>query len=218
MPWSVPYYQEVEKWLPIYWPPYNWQIRDSSYPPQHAPMPYGFIAPWWLHDKSQWPYETIPWNQKVFGAISARKVWMWSKNPDPPGELKSSPPFGTMKYDTPTDRPHSIGTLRIQMRPEVYLSINPLPSLWDQAKLEEALRVMSRTRPIKLQTADGSSITIKKIQSAPWNAPKTGYREMKAERDAAMKAKREAERQEQLAAEIARNKDARREPSTDLFS
>jgi hypothetical protein len=211
--WSTPYFQEVEKWLPIYWPPYYWQVRDSSYPPQHAPMPYGFLAPWWLHDKSQWPYEVIPWNQKVFGAISARKIWMWSKYPNPPGELKSSPPFGTMKVDTPTDRPHSIGTLRIQMRPEVWLEINPLPSLWDQAKLENALRIMSRIRPIKLQTADGGSITIKKIEAAPWNQYNKEYQERRAE----MKAKREAEHQEMLAKEIA-SYDSKQKPSVDLFS
>jgi hypothetical protein len=217
MSWSTPYLQEVEKWLPIYWPPYSWQIRDSSHPMQHAPMPYGFLAPWWLHDKSQWPYETIPWNQKVFGAISARKVWMWSKNPDPPGELKSSPPFGTMKVDTPTDRPHSIGTLRIQMRPEVWLQINPLPALWGEGKLQAALQEMSRKRPIRLQTEDGSSITIKSIVSAPWNQHKNDIQE----RRAAMKAKKEAEHQKQLAAEIERTESdfkPKPKPKPDLFT
>jgi hypothetical protein len=211
MSWSTPYLQEIEKWLPIYWPPYNWQIRDGSLPFQHAPIPDGFLAPWWLYDKSQWPYAEIPWNQKVFGAISARKVMMWSKYPNPPGELQNPPPFGTVKYDTTINRPHSIGTLRVMMRPEVWLDISPPPRLWAEGKLNEALRIMSRTRPIKLQT-DTGSITIKSIVSAPWNQHNKEYQE----RRAAMKAKREAEHQELLAKEIARTK-GEPQPSKDLF-
>jgi hypothetical protein len=140
-----------------------------------APIPEGFVAPWWLYPKDQWPYETIPWGDKIFGAFSARKIMMYSKNPDPPGELQSHPPFGTIKVTTPTQpSPNALTPIKIHMRPEIWLDTTPPPYMWEKAKLEEALRVMSRTRPIRLRTESGS-ITIKAIRSAPWNQhkPKT---------------------------------------------
>jgi hypothetical protein len=215
MPWSTPYLQEIEKWLPIYWPPYEYETRQPPFQPFTLPIPPNGYSqlPWWKNpDKSTWPYDTIPWNQKVFGAISARKVMMWSKYPNPPGELQNPPPFGTVKYDTTINRPHSIGTLRVMMRPEVWLDISPPPRLWDQEKLKVALQEMSRKRPIKLRTADGSSITIKSIVSAPWNQHKNDIQE----RRASIKDKREAEHQELLAKEIARTK-GEPQPSKDLF-
>jgi hypothetical protein len=213
--WATPYLQEAEKWLPIYWPNYEYETRQPPFLPFTLPIPpngYGGL-PWWKNpDKATWPYSEIPWAPKVFGALSARKVIMRSKNPDPAGELKSHPPFGTMKVDTPTDRPHSIGTLRIQMRPEVWLDITPPPRLWAQGKLEEALRQMSRTRPIKLHTEDGS-ITIKSIVSAPWLQHDAEFKERKE----ALRATREERAAEVLAAEIVRT-GGQSQPSKDLFT
>jgi hypothetical protein len=165
MPWEISYWLLAEKWLPPYWPPHEWQIRDGSIPMQHAPIPEGFAAPWWLYPKSQWPYDTIPWEPKIFGAFHARKVMM---NPE---NVQSFPPFGIHKVKTPTHHPHSIGSVKIHMRPPVWLDISPHPSLWAEAKLYEALRIMSQKRPIKLQMGSGS-ITIKSIRSANWRQHK----------------------------------------------
>jgi hypothetical protein len=167
MPWPISYLLPAEKWFPIYWPPYPWQVRDLSQPMQLPPIPEGFLAPWWLHDKSQWPYDKIPWEPKVLGAFSARRVTMWSKDPQEYTNLKNPPSFGTIKVKTPIDHPHSIGTIKVHMPPPVWLDISPHPSLWAEAKLHEALRIMSRTRPIRMQTEDGT-ITIKAMRHENW--------------------------------------------------
>jgi hypothetical protein len=163
MPWQVSYWLPAEKWLPPCWPPYSWQ----SVPYPSAP-PEG-IWPWWLYPKDQWPYDKIPWDNKVFGAFTARKVTMW------PEDLKNYPPFGTMNLKTAsTYHPPPSGTIKVHTRPMVWLDTTPPPYMWEKAKLEEAPRTMSRIRPIRLKTEDGS-ITIKNIRSAPWNQykPKT---------------------------------------------
>jgi hypothetical protein len=161
MPWQMSYWLPAEKWMPIYWPPYPWQIRDLSQPMQLPEPPLeGGPWPWWLYPKSQWPVQA-PWEPKVFGAFSARKVVMHPEN------LHHWPPFGVIKVKTPTDHPHRIGTIKVHMPPPMWLDITPHPSLWAEAKLTEALRVMSRTRPIKLITDEGS-ITIKSMRSANW--------------------------------------------------
>jgi hypothetical protein len=131
-------------------------------------IPEGFNAPWWLYPKDQWPYQA-PWGQKTLGAFSARRVMMWPEN------LQNYPPFGNIKVKTPTQpSPNALTPIRVHMRPEVWLDVSPHPSLWAKGKLEDALRTMSRTRPIRLKTEDGS-ITIKAIRSASWNQhkPKT---------------------------------------------
>jgi hypothetical protein len=99
MSWAVSYWLPTEKWMPNYWPPYSWQIRDSSYPMQLPTPPNGdySVWPWWLNpDKSTWPYQPVPWAKKTFGAFSARKVTTW------PEDLVNYPPFGNIKVKTPT--------------------------------------------------------------------------------------------------------------------
>ena len=121
------------------------------------------VWPWWLNpDKSTWPYQPVPWAQKTFGAFSARKVTMW------PEDLVNYPPFGNIKVKTPTDHPHSIGSIKVHMPPKPWLDITPHPSLWAEGKLEEAMRQMSRKRSIKLVTDEGS-ITIKSMRHANWS-------------------------------------------------
>lgn len=152
MSWEIPYWQEAEKWLPVYWPPYSWQIRDSSYPAQLAPIPEGFIAPWWLQPKDQWPYDKVPWEPKIFGAFTARKVMMPENFQEQPSIWPGRhrvPAFGYVHVDTPSHHPHSIGTIKVHMRPKPWLEITPHRSLWEEGKLEEALRVMTRKRPVK---------------------------------------------------------------------
>jgi hypothetical protein len=84
-----------------------------------------------------------------------------------PEDLQSISSFGLIKHYTPTDHPHAIGAIKIHMRPEVWLDISPHPSLWAEGKLNEALRIMSQKRPIKLHTENGS-ITIKSMRSMNW--------------------------------------------------
>jgi hypothetical protein len=136
--------------------------RQPPFQPITLPVPpEGVVVGWWKNpDKTTWPYQPVPWELKIFGAFSARKVMM-SEN------LQSTPPSGIHKVNTPTHHPHAIGTIKIHMRPPVWLDISPHPSLWAEGKLTEALRIMSQRRPIKLQTETGS-ITIKSIRSANW--------------------------------------------------
>jgi hypothetical protein len=168
MSWATSYLLPAEKWFPIYWPPYNWQIVQLPNIGL-APVPAEGTWPWWLYPKSEWPYENIPWESKVPGAFSARRVTMWPEN------LVNYPPFGTIKIKTPTQPSvNALTPIKVHMQPEVWLDVSPHPSLWERGKLEDALREMSRKRPIRLKTEDGS-ITIKAIRSAPWNQhkPKT---------------------------------------------
>jgi hypothetical protein len=211
MSWAVSYWLPTEKWMPNYLPPYSWQIRDASYPMQLPTPPNGdySVWPWWLNpDKSTWPYQPVPWAQKTFGAFSARKVTMW------PEDLVNYPPFGNIKVKTPTDHPHSIGSIKVHMPPKPWLDITPHPSLWAEGKLEEALRQMSRKRPIKLQTEYGS-ITIKSMRHANWAQHRDDPRRE------AIEILRGSKNQEkyaiELATEIAANK-SQPKPTRDLFS
>ena len=200
MPWGPSYLLPAEYSVQAKWPPYssdvhfggNWMVvgYDGPIPPVN------YNGPYWFLPSDQWP--PIEKDPKVFGAISARKIHMYSKNPDPPGELQSHPPFGTFKFDTPTDRPHSIGTLKIYMRQHAWLEINPLASLWKQVKLKAALQEMSRKRPIRLRTEYGT-ITIKAIRSAAWSQHDAEFKQRKE----AMKA-REERAAELLAAQNAK--------------
>jgi hypothetical protein len=210
MSWAVSYWLPTEKWMPNYWPPYSWQIRDhhircNCLRPQNGDYS---AWPWWLNpDKSTWPYQPVPWAQKTFGAFSARKVTMW------PEDLVNYPPFGNIKVKTPTDHPHSIGSIKVHMPPKPWLDITPHPSL-AEGKLEEALRQMSRKRPIKLQTEYGS-ITIKSMRHANWAQHRDDPRRE------AIEILRGSKNQEkyaiELATEIAANK-SQPKPTRDLFS
>jgi hypothetical protein len=169
MSWGPSYWLPTEKWMPIYWPNYDYETRQPPFQPFTLPVPpngdYSNL-PWWKNpDKTTWPYQPVPWEPKILGAFSARKVTMWPEN------LVKYPPFGNIKVKTPTDHPHSIGSIKVHMPPKPWLDISPHPSLWAEEKLKGALQEMSRKRPIKLITDEGS-ITIKAIRSANWSRPK----------------------------------------------
>ena len=216
MSWDSPSTWHFYKWIPDYWPPEPWQTVGNSGPPE------GATIPWWLEPKSQWPYPA-PWEMKVLGAFPA----MWFKMredigapvTDPPGPWPSTPTFpkpaGLMRVKTPAYAPGTkipIGSIKVHMRPLDWLDVSPHPSLWAQGKFEEALRVMSQRRPVRIVTEEGS-ITLKSIRSANWNQHQKDYKEYRA----AVKAKRENEHKERLAAEIVKT---RGEPklSVDLFT
>jgi hypothetical protein len=156
MPWKTPHWLEAgEPWLPPRWPPYSWQsVPYPSTPPEGR-------WPWWLYPKSEWPYQPVPWEPKILGAFTARKVMMWE-------DLVHFPPFGPIKVKTPTqESPNALTPIKVHMRPLVWLDVSPHPSLWAKGQLEIALREMSRTRPIRLKTEAGS-ITIKSMRSMNW--------------------------------------------------
>jgi hypothetical protein len=90
VPWEISYWLPTEPWLPIRWPPYEWEV--ISFPPtgQLPTPPDGAIIPWWKLPKDQWPFDAIPWEPKIFGAFSARKVTM---NPE---DLQSPSSFGVI--------------------------------------------------------------------------------------------------------------------------
>jgi hypothetical protein len=179
----------AEKWFPSVWPPYSWQVVPyPSSPPEGN-------WPWWLYPKDQWPYQPVPWENKTFGSFSARRVTMWPEN------LVNYPPFGNIKVKTPTQpSPNALTPIRVHMPPPVWLDVSPHPSLWAKGKLEDALREMSRKRPIRLQTESGS-ITIKSMRHANWR------NRLRQEREEIKRAQEE-ENLDMLAAEIARTKGA----------
>ena len=143
MPWNTPYWQPAgEPWLPSRWPPYDWQIVTAEYG-LNPPIPEGAIVPWWLQPKDTWPFDQIPWEPKIFGAFSARKVTMW------PEDLSGIPPFGTVKVKTldyPKFGSHQLASIKVHMPPKPLLEINPHYSLWDEGKLLEAMRIIDVKR------------------------------------------------------------------------
>jgi hypothetical protein len=168
--WTSPFTWHFYKWLPDYYPNDPWEVIGSSGPPE------GAIIPWWKQPKDQWPYPT-PWEPKVLGAFPA----MWFKMredigapvTDPPGPWPSSPkypPFGLTKVNTRPDQigTKSVSTIKVHMRPAEWLEATPHPSLWAAGKYEEALKIMSRKRPIRIVNEDGSSITLKSIRHENW--------------------------------------------------
>jgi hypothetical protein len=179
MPWESPTTWHFYKWPPNYWPPEPWQTVGSSGPPE------GETISWWLEPKENWPYPA-PWEPKVFGAFPA----MWFKmredigapvagdDPQPwPSTVTFPKPAGLTHVNTRPDQSgtKSVPTIKVHTLPDQWLEVTPHPSLWAQGKLEEAMRVMSRKRPIRIIKEDGSSITLKSIRSASWSQHKAEH-------------------------------------------
>jgi hypothetical protein len=231
MPWGPSYLLPSEYTVQSKWPPYcsdvhfggNWMTRQPPFQPfEEAVPPADFNGPWWFYPKSEWPTQfQIPYEPKILGALTARKVMMWSKDFNELSNLTNYPPFGTIKVRTPSDysgiwhgKQASFTNIKVHMRQQAWLDISPHPSLWAEGKLEEALRQMSRKRPIKLQTEYGS-VTIKSMRHANWS------RKLDDPRREAIEilrgSKQQEENAEALAAEIAVSK-SQPKPSRDLFS
>jgi hypothetical protein len=86
LPWAIPYLLPSEKWLPIHWPPEDWQVRDGTVPMEAPVPPPGRYIHWWLLPKDQWPFST-PWEEKQLGAWSSFHV-------QTDRDLVNHPPFG----------------------------------------------------------------------------------------------------------------------------
>ena len=76
-----------------------------------------------------------------------------------PPNITYPKPAGLIKVNTPE---HCSGTkvplssIKVHMRPKEWLDVSPHPSLWAEAKFQEALKIMSsRTRPVKMITESG---------------------------------------------------------------
>jgi hypothetical protein len=207
--WNGTFYP-AEKWFPASWPPYEWQVIQSPptlpiEPP--SPPTEGGPWPWWLYPKDQWPYQPVPWEPKVFGAFTARKVKMREDIGAPvnDGPPKPWPPYNiwpTVKYPQPAGLAHvntrrdgtygftkSVSTIKVHMRPDVWLEYTPHKSEWAAAKLSAALTELSRKRPLKLITEDGSSITIRSIRHPNWHKHRAEYQAREAKRKENLKAK-----------------------------
>ena len=120
--------------------------------------------PWWKLPKDQWPYRA-PWGIKVFGTFQHARVQM------PENFSHHYPPLGVWKVNTPTKNKtgaHQLSSIKVNMPPEEWLAVTPHPSQWQQSKFEEAIRQMSRVRPVTIVTEDGS-ITLKSVRSPNWN-------------------------------------------------
>lgn len=228
--WTNGWYP-AEDWPPLKTPPYWFDKRQPPFQPfVRAPIPDGEIVGWWRNpDKSTWPYQPVPWGDKILGSLSPRKVKMREDigapvDNGPPQPWPSPEIWPTVKYPQPAGLAHvntrpagvygftkSVHTIKIRMLPDVWLDINPHPSVWAQAKLAAALQEMSRKRPIRLQTEDGS-ITIRSIRHPNWSRKVREARQYRA----AMKAMRDERHQAMLAEEIIRAKNEPK-PSTDLF-
>jgi hypothetical protein len=192
MPWetSAGGLLPTEDWIPVKTPPYPWQT--VPYPATPPPGNWG----WWVYPKDTWPYQPTPWERKVLGAFTPRKVIMrediGAPLKDPPGPWPSPEIWPTVTYPKPAGLAHvdtrpdgiwgrtkSVQTIKVHMRPDVWLDISPHPSLWARAKLEAALQEMSRKRPLRLETEDGS-ITIKSMRSINWSQHRKEYQKRKA--------------------------------------
>jgi hypothetical protein len=168
----------------------------------------------------------------VLGAFTARKVKMREDigapvNDGPPKPWPPSNIWPTVKYPQPVGIAHvntrpdgtygftkSVQTIKVHMRPDVWVEYTPHKSEWAAAKLSAALQEMSRKRHIKLITEDGSSITIKSMRSANWHKHRGEYQAREAES--------KARRQKELAAKLAEKaaeyqKTGIAEPIPDLF-
>jgi hypothetical protein len=184
MSWDAPTTLHFYKWPPSYWPPEPWQTIGSSGPPE------GAIIPWWLEPRDKWPY-VAPWEPKVMGAFSP--FWFQMREDigapiDPPNAppwptSPTYPPFGLTKVNTRLDQSgtKSVSTIKVHMRPTEWLEVTPHPSEWAAGRFQEAMRVMSRRRPIRVINEDGSSITLKSIRSANWSQHKREHDKRKAE-------------------------------------
>jgi hypothetical protein len=179
----------TEKWIPTCRPPQWYQVLDYSYGGRRPPVPDD--APWDLQPKHTWPYFPIPWEPKIFGAFPSMKFKMrediGAPLEDPPGPWPSTPkypPFGLSQVNTRPDGIYGVtpsprmAAINVHMRPMPVLSINPHPSLWAEGKLEEALRQMTRKRPVRLVTESGT-ITLRSLRSPNWRQPKA---DMKGEK------------------------------------
>jgi hypothetical protein len=182
--WNAPTTLHFYKWPPSYWPPEPWQTIGSTGPPE------GAMVPWWLEPKENWPY-VAPWEPKILGAFSP----FWFKmredigapvtgtDPQPwPSTVTFPKPAGLTHVNTRPDQigTKSVATIKVHMRPTEWLEVSPHPSAWQQGKYEEAIRVMSRRRPIRFVGDDGSSVTLKSVRSAPWSQHKKEYDKRKA--------------------------------------
>jgi hypothetical protein len=233
--WGSGWYP-TEEWLPSKWPPYDreptpWQLKGSAPPPPDA------IIPWWLDrnnpslpsDKSTWPYQPVPWGYKVFGSFSPRNIKMREDigapvddgppKPWPPSNIWPTvafpKPAGLAQVNTRPDgiwgKTPSVNVMNVRMLPDVLLDVSPHPNVWAQGKLEAALREMTRKRPIRIQTEEGS-ITIKSMRHSNWRQHAKAQNELRE----ALKARREERYREMLAAEIVRTRGEPR-PHADLF-
>jgi hypothetical protein len=122
---------------------------------------------------------------RIFGAFPA----MWFKMredigaPVNDGPSKPWPPaniYPTVTFPKPAGLTHvntrpdqtgtkSVSTIKVHMLPDQWLEVTPHPSEWAAGKYEEALRIMSRKRPIIIVNEDGSSITLKAIRRDNWS-------------------------------------------------
>jgi hypothetical protein len=203
MPWDSPSIPHFYKPITAYYPNDPWDvITYDAWGKRIDPIiPEGAVIPWWRQPKDQWPYIS-PWEPKIFGAFPP--FWFKMREDigapvtDPPGPWPSPEiwptvtfpkPAGLMHVNTRPDRPGPglgpkvpIGTMKVHMRPTEWLEVTPHPSEWAAGKFQEAMRVMSRRRPIRIINEDGSSITLKGVRSAPWTQHKKEYDKLKAER------------------------------------
>jgi hypothetical protein len=107
MPMGPPYYlMPGNKWLPIYYPPESWQVRDDTFPMEAPTPPEGKAVYWWLQPRETWPFrDEMPWEQKILGAWPSSKITMAedlsipSVWPDP----KHAPPCGYIKLKMPVE-------------------------------------------------------------------------------------------------------------------
>jgi hypothetical protein len=119
----------------------------------------------------------------VFGAFPA--MWFRMREnigapvTDPPGPWPPQNIWPTVTFPKPGGLTHvntrpdqsgtkSVSTIKIHTLPDQWLEVTPHPSEWAVGKYEEALRIMSRKRPIRIVNEDGSSITLKAIRHENW--------------------------------------------------
>jgi hypothetical protein len=149
---------------------------------------------------------------KVFGAFPNSGVQM------PENYSHHYPPLGVWKVNIPYRNKtgaHQIGSIKVNMPPTEWLEVTPHPSQWQQGKFEEAMRQMSRKRPVTIVTEEGN-ITLKSVRSANWAQHENKIKERRAQ----MMAERQEKAWKLTAEAIANNAGTKcaSKPATDLFA
>lgn len=159
MTWAMSYWLEAGPYWGNKVPPdlkYDIMDRLPGSEPDN-PMANYWRMPSNPSDPGPWTiqkYFTYSYEPKILGAFCARRVQMW------PEDLVNYPPFGNVKLQTPHNRPHSIGTIKVHMKAEpIYIS--PHMSLW------KAKQKLNRGEPIEISSDDISWIRRQYAQMTP---------------------------------------------------
>lgn len=195
MPMGPPYYlMPSSKWLPVYYPPESWQVRDNTFPMEAPKPPPGKAVYWWLQPKETWPYpDEMPWESKQLGCWPSSKITM------------SDDLFGI--WPGPRRAP-KFGYIKLKMPGEPGRSFNDIPftnfRIYTRWISPDEMKVMTMITPFGPRCY---------MRSQNWAYKEYEYSEFKA----GLKARRRAQIEGLLAESIANGTKGEPKPTKDLF-